>query len=844
MADLVAWSVARIQLNIQRDEHITDEHQSDILAWFSDETMKGLFFWMTEGALTIQQTKRYTNKDEEEERIPDAIRKGTVREFCYFLKRERVVVNLENASEMVSFGCCRGDMIELFLTTMTNAYVPLSMVDYGWPENVRKEITSQTQKFMATVTEMSNQAKGMTVLYIPLDDEDAFSSDPAKGAGASDRNVVPRLEASLIHWTRQIKEVTTSGQETAEGESAGPLDEIEFWRARHVDLSRLHGQLQSPELQRILQVLEVAKSSYLKPFRTLEVDIQKGALEARENLKYLQVLQEPCENLAKATPVEIPAVVPHLLNCVRMIWTISSHYNTPDRISGLLRKMSNEIIKRCQATINLDEIFEGNVDACMLTLQECINCGREWKRSYMTTCRLAQKANARPWTFPEGSIFAQVDAFVQRCCDLLDICEGQLQFSFQQRGVELPAFGGTNAPEITKSLTEIEENFQKQVGKLRNVGYNILDVKATKWHDDFSVFKNQMKDLEVMYMNVINSAFEVVSTVGSCVEVLDNFHQLAKRERIKSYVEKKSLELYGIFNQELANVKREFEHFRKKPVLPNLFGHPNYAGTALWVRGLLLRIGRHKEEFESLSYLESNRDQEGALENYSSLHTLLESFILQIFGEWVADLKAMDDAKLADRLNTGLLMRPEDVIIQRSRGALLESNFDKQLVLMFQEVYYWEKIQGSGIVVPYAAHDMASHRDTIRVLQQHVLRVVRDYNVIVNALQPGEKRLFNHHIRNLDRKIGPGLSKYTWNSQGIKEFFVRDSTKECGKIIGQRDTYRTRKKKDTLRQKKMTEIITIVLLRTKYLKNRFLRTVLSNCASRFIPHHVTIDTPS
>ncbi|CAE8674019.1 unnamed protein product, partial [Polarella glacialis] len=97
-------------------------------------------------------------------------------------------------------------------------------------------------------------------------------------------------------------------------------------------------------------------------------------------------------------------------------------------------------------------------------------------------------------------------------------------------------------------------------------------------------------------------------------------------------------------------------------------------------------------------------------------------------------------------------------------------------------VYYWEKIQGSGIVVPYAAHELASQRDKLRVIREHVLRVVRDYNQIMTALSPEERRLFNHHIRTLDRKIGPGLTKYNWTSDGIKEFFVRDSCKECAKV--------------------------------------------------------------
>ena len=42
----------------------------------------------------------------------------------------------------------------------------------------------------------------MTVLYIPQDD--LMQSESAL---SDDKSIIPRLEASLIHWTRQIKEV-------------------------------------------------------------------------------------------------------------------------------------------------------------------------------------------------------------------------------------------------------------------------------------------------------------------------------------------------------------------------------------------------------------------------------------------------------------------------------------------------------------------------------------------------------------------------------------------------------------------------------------------------------------
>lgn len=44
-----------------------------------------------------------------------------------------------------------------------------------------------------------------------------------------------------------------------------------------------------------------------------------------------------------AKPSEIPALLPGLLSCIRMIWNLSKFYNTEERLTGLLRKISNEV---------------------------------------------------------------------------------------------------------------------------------------------------------------------------------------------------------------------------------------------------------------------------------------------------------------------------------------------------------------------------------------------------------------------------------------------------------------------------------------------------------------------
>ena len=213
-------------------------------------------------------------------------------------------------------------------------------------------------------------------------------------------------------------------------EISGPIEEINFWRSRTVDLSGISTQLHRPDVKKVISVLEAAKSSYLAPFVTLSKRIQEGSMEAENNLKFLELITEPCQKLAEAEPKNIPEILPSLLHCIRMISTLSKFYNTEDRLTGLLRKISNQIIRRCCDKISLDEIFNGDIEESMACLDQTITCGVAWKSIYRRTAKAINiSKTGTSWKFDEASIFAQIDAFVQRCRDLLEVCEGQVRAS-------------------------------------------------------------------------------------------------------------------------------------------------------------------------------------------------------------------------------------------------------------------------------------------------------------------------------------------------------------------------------------------------------------------------------
>ncbi|KAF6038525.1 hypothetical protein EB796_003166 [Bugula neritina] len=173
-----------------------------------------------------------------------------------------------------------------------------------------------------------------------------------------------------------------------------------------------------------------------------------------------------------------------------MIWVNSEFYKTRERLTGLLRKLSNEIIKRCCAEISLDNIFDGYVTSSIRTLEQSIECCEKWKAIYDKTAQLHHKFSSTGWVLDKSSIFAQVDAFVQRCKDLMEVCECQILFKRMEDGSqkEMPHFIGQRGPEIAKSLLEIESSFNRNLAQLRLVKRSILDVKATSWHDDYNKY--------------------------------------------------------------------------------------------------------------------------------------------------------------------------------------------------------------------------------------------------------------------------------------------------------------------------------------------------------------------
>ncbi|KAM4675882.1 dynein axonemal heavy chain 2 [Discoglossus pictus] len=693
-----------------------------------------------------------------------------VEQLMYFIRKEQACLTSGNLEETLQFGTVRGSYIVALLRLMNGIYTPYIFSNTTWPESIRNNFSAHVHRFLAALTDTRYKLQGHTVLYIPIEAMNLEVETAVK-----DKELVQRLETAMVHWTRQIKEVLSAQEAVEMGESSGPLEEIEFWRDRCTDLSGISKQLDKPGVKHIEQILEKAKSSYVGPFLKLSKQIQDGSLQAQSNLSFLSILKLPFEELISLKSKDIPEKLPHLLSLVRIIWTNSPYYNTRERLTSLLRKISNELIRLCSREVCLDRIFEGYAISSIQVLKDCIQCCKAWKEHYLQAAQVHNRCSKLGWVLDQTSIFAQVDAFIQRCKDLIEVCVCQQHFGRWEDGKQtpLPCFSGHRGPQITRNLLEIEETFQKNMLILKSVKKTILDVKNTSWHDDYNRFRAGVKDLEVMMQNLISTAFETVRGVEQGVELLDVFHSLSSREAIKRIFDKKTVQVYELFKEEIDLVNKELG--KKFPVLPPHICH--YAGQAHRIRTLRLRIERSMQILTNAHFLPQVGAGDESMQEYHQLAQKLDELVRKIFTDWsqAADKQALK------RLEVPLMIRSQE------KAGMLDLNFDKGLLKMFVEIHYWERLL---FEIPHYVVEIYQRSEDLRNLRENVLLVVRAYNRIIEALSPEERGLFRERIRFLDKKIQPGLTKLHWSSKGASIAFINECLLHASKVQQIVDNYK------------------------------------------------------
>eukprot|EP00918_Siedleckia_nematoides_P031178 GHVU01067475.1.p1 GENE.GHVU01067475.1~~GHVU01067475.1.p1 ORF type:complete len:438 (-),score=65.71 GHVU01067475.1:849-2162(-) len=323
-------------------------------------------------------------------------------------------------------------------------------------------------------------------------------------------------------------------------------------------------------------------------------------------------------------------------------------------LQGLLLRVCDEVIQGCHQGLSIDELFTGDAKQVCEELKRRQTSCWACKRIYENTNELINQergnaargsgktAEAGERGFANTYVFAPLEAFIQRCLELEKVCEERIRFEFTEEEFQVLQDSGVRLAGVVRNIKEIQSQFSVHLTALSKVKYDILDVRMMNWRDDLSVFKRHVKSLEDALFNAITAAIGGVQTIESDVEVMKTLSNIRTSGALSRFLDKKALETWSKFHEEIERANVEFEEVKKNPLLSPTLGHPPRAGTALWVNAVADKLRMHWNTMQDCRPAMICKEAKEARDSCFGLITVMEGYVKKLFEDWVADI-SMDN---------------------------------------------------------------------------------------------------------------------------------------------------------------------------------------------------------
>eukprot|EP00755_Sulcionema_specki_P019722 Sspe_Gene.70182::Locus_41437_Transcript_1_1_Confidence_1.000_Length_4815::g.70182::m.70182/K10408/DNAH; dynein heavy chain, axonemal len=687
-------------------------------------------------------------------------------------------VDLNNISRTIVFGDLAAKPIETLDHYSRNVFLSLVKSQGNVrqvPEVAQPALMENIHTFLAHVLVTNGLCNGRTLLPLPPIQFPSRVDEPTR-----DKDLLYQLESVIVAWTAQVKSAMQQNPEQMlQGGHPGPRDEIEFWKSKRDNLLSLESQLHSPKVLKVTAMLNKAGSSYYKPFALLIKELRICTEEARDNHRFLEPLKEVFTDIADAQDQEsferlvTDGTFRKLFHYIYTVWTHSKHYNTPARLVILIREICNDLISSARSNVNVEDLFTTEPDDAVKRLSSTLSvCGhfKNWYFHYKT--KAAKEASStdgegsrpRPWKFQNTTLFSRLDAFLERCHDLLDVLETVMLFNRLEK-VEI---GGTHGAELSANIVSIYKEFQDSYQHFHSPedgAYDILNVDEPRFDSDFAEFRSKVRNMEMRLGAMLTQSMEDAKALYNSFKLVDTYEGFLDRSVIQQEWQKRQMDVLRAYHDDLLQVQECYQHHKDDAGGGVYAKMPPTAAQLVWGRGLLERITEPYARINELSkpVLSSELANE-TMALFRQLSSNLKQFIHQSYEKWAEQVGATSSEKL--KLN----------LLAREDGQSVRVNFDPELVKMLREINYLEILNSAEateeqtFVIPPQAMTLYKMRDQFRSQILKLDVIVTTYNNFMANMLDVERPLVTAELQQFEGDLQRGLKRLNWHSPDIDEF--------------------------------------------------------------------------
>uniref|UniRef100_A0A8D3DUG5 Dynein heavy chain 5, axonemal-like n=1 Tax=Scophthalmus maximus TaxID=52904 RepID=A0A8D3DUG5_SCOMX len=667
----------------------------------------------------------------------------------FFLRITDKAITTANIHQEVNFGKLdsrNGSFLHDFETVFAHVMLPALRSKQTWGSASGTEV----QSFLTSVEQFVGNLSSARLLLeskfqlgrVDLPEAMEQLSSPADYIDAANNSeLVERLEGVVSMWTNQIKRaLMASEQIRKEADDVLPSAELEHWKRRMVTFNSLMEELKRPQVKRTLGILQFAKSRTLRAWKELDGEITVVANEAKDNVNYLYTLDKFLGPLGKCTPAGLLEHIPGLMISIKMIYTISQYYNTAERMTSLLLKVTNQMISTCRSYLlqGVARIWDHSRPELLQRISECCHLNDQYQRSFQSVRdQLKENPENRQFDFSENYIFGKFDAFCRRLEKIADMASTLEDLAdLQHMKVE--------------GVGRIYSRYQTLVSTTKSKTYDILDHRKLEFDKDYADFQLQVQALFQSLQSLLDSWFQKSLTTERMLELLAVFESgpAARLDLKQNY-----LQLLQRYSQELELIRKTYDSQKDRPHIGR--HQPPVAGRILWCRLLFRRIEAPmltlKKKLDDLKGPEMTK----VIRSYNKMAVVLLQYEAQHLRVWI---EAAESAP--HLLNVTLLVRHKN-----RKGVFV--NLDPLVRDVLEEGRWMAKL---GVAVPKAIMKMAASEAQLKALNNQLQELLQDYDSVVGKIPTLLLPLMQPFIRRVEAALSPGLTTLSWTALNTDGF--------------------------------------------------------------------------
>ncbi|KAJ1184768.1 hypothetical protein NDU88_001571 [Pleurodeles waltl] len=371
-----------------------------------------------------------------------------------------------------------------------------------------------------------------------------------------------------------------------------------------------------------------------------------------------------------------------------------------------------------------------------------------------------------PWPPHSAKCFQNMNMFMERCNDVLDLLETMKHFQVLETVVKI---GGAGSPSLDARVEEIWDTYSRTKETFISQASDIFIIdRNNPFEKAFFDFRIVIKDLEHRLAGILRVSFQQCHTIGAQLRLLEVFEGISRRELIKEHLRDQDQQLVSMFIEELTQVKDMFQQMCEDP--PQHINTTPTVSKLVWIKGLKARISEPMTKLKMVSPVSLDGDLGWKLRNiYTETVEEFERYEDNLVTSWLQAAKE----ELSDSIKLPLLAVGDNKE-ELDYYYKIHLNLNADLLLLLREAKYLMKppfhVQ---LKEPVQSVVRTVDMHKLKVLLSHLETVVSKYNEVMRMIADYEMPLFDKKLIHITELLKDGLEVFTWNMEESADYIER-----------------------------------------------------------------------